>query len=130
MATRYETVHAISTDTADLLFQGLSETALTTNVNLGGVAVGPNRLLYYQSANNMIQELNNTGLSGSESLGITPGSVVQAMPQTRMAMAAGFVGPLQQIHLFYQVNGTDVSVSTRFAPDVAWSSSFALPVGK
>ena len=80
--------------------------------------------------NNALQELNNTGLSGSESLSVTSGSVAQAMPQTRITMAAGFVGSLQQIHLFYQVNGSDVSVSTRFASDMVWSSSFALPVGK
>jgi hypothetical protein len=99
--------------------------------------VGAPRLLYYQDANGDLRELNNTGttsevwianvtfttdygnrgtaINSTYNLGPTGMVVTPAMTGTRLSMAAGFRGVIQQIYMFYQLDGSDVQVRIRDA---------------
>lgn len=92
--------------------------------------MGADRLLYYKSSNNYLQELNNTGLANAESWDSDPRVVVRnMMPGSKIGFAAGFVGKDQTPSVFYQTNGNDVTVSQRSAANKYWMSPVALPVG-
>ena len=123
---------------------------------LAGAAVNNSRLLYYLSPTSEIRELNNTdfalptGLSegwvanastltngndrenvGTQSRASSDGlAVAQAMKGSRMSMVQGWKGLMPQMLLFYQANGTDVSVMVRLEDQVgSWGDPVALPVG-
>lgn len=56
--------------------------------------------------------------------------VAQAMKGSRMSMVQGWKRSMPQMLLFYQANGTDVSVRVRLEDQVGgWSDATALPVG-
>ncbi|KAK2875960.1 hypothetical protein FQN49_001481 [Arthroderma sp. PD_2] len=121
----------------------------------GGIAVTPvgsPRLLYYFDNDGTIHELNNTykypneawiedvsstlseGNKGTKSdtnatVGPEGSRVVNSVPGGRVSMAAGFRGKIQQIWLFYQSNGTDISMKSRDADAAGkWSTPIALQV--
>lgn len=92
--------------------------------------MGADRLLYYESSNDYLQELNNTGLPNAESWDSDPRVVIQnMMPGSKIGFAAGFVGKNQIPSVFYQTNGSDVTVSQRIAANQYWMTPVALPVG-
>ena len=123
----------------------------------GGLAVanvGLPRMIYYLDSSGAIRELNNslqypnevwmedvtsTGTTNSGNSGVEADSsqavgpvgmvVGKGMSNTKLAMAAGFRGKLQEIWLFYQQNGTDVSVQMRDADSAGqWSEPSGIPV--
>jgi len=52
------------------------------------------------------------------------------MKGSKIHMTSGFKGLTPQMFLFYQANGTDVTVRTRLHDQVGqWSDPVALPVG-
>jgi hypothetical protein len=88
-------------------------------------------------------EAGNTGDSADPSASVGPqGSIVfDSSTSTNanvaeglhrgVSMVAGFRGKVQQLWLFYQTNGTDVSVQTRDADAAGvWSQPTQVPVGR
>lgn len=111
-------------------------------------------MIYYQDLNATIRELNNTdfnstrgslsedwvsqattdakkGNTGSRAGGGERGlEVVQAMSGTRMSVSMGFRGKINQIFLFYQQNGRDLTVLVRDEEDIGgWGGGKALELG-
>lgn len=110
---------------------GLSFSAVIASYSgFGGANVGLPRLLYYQTPNNAIQELNSTGdgVYGNETFTISTNTVTQAMAGSRFAFVAGFQGETQQPHLFYQSNSTNIEVTSRLVTDTYWTPGVALPI--
>jgi hypothetical protein len=113
-------------------------------------------MIYYLDASGTVRELNNTNQYPNEvwmedvsSAGITNGgnngvvaepsnkvgptgmAVTAAMPNTKLSMATGFRGSIQQVWLFYQANGTDVTVQVRDSDAAGqWRTPAAIPVSR
>lgn len=111
-------------------------------------------MVYYQNPDGMIRELNNTdfnstrgslsegwvsnattdakkGNTGSEADGDERGlDVVHAMSGTKMSVSMGFRGKINQIFLFYQQNGSDITVLVRDEGDIGgWDGGKPLELG-
>ena len=112
------------------------------------------RMVYYQNADGMIRELNNTdfnstrgsvsegwvsnaatnakkGNTGSEADGDERGlDVTHAVPGTKMSASMGFRGKINQIFLFYQRSGSDVTVLVRDEGHIGgWDGGTTLELG-
>ena len=131
--------------------KGLNGVAVTNStLELGGASVNDSRLIYFQDPQSNIRESNNTDFSNPTGLsegwvanastcanvGLEANSsgagiiVTPAMKGSKIHMASGFKGLTPQMFLFYQANGTDVTVRTRLQNQVGqWSDPVALPVG-
>ncbi|KAM5479489.1 hypothetical protein MaudMau93_007867 [Microsporum audouinii] len=121
----------------------------------GGIAVTPvggPRILFYLDDDGTVRELNNTDTYPHEtwiedasstssggnretrydtnaSVGPEGSRVIKAIPGGRVSMAAGFRGKIQQLWLFYQSNGTDISTKSRDADAAGkWSAPVALKI--
>ena len=56
--------------------------------------------------------------------------VAQAMPGTKMSVVMGFRGKTNQIFLFYQQNGSDITVLVRDERNIGgWDGGKALELG-
>ena len=111
-------------------------------------------MVYYQNPDGMIRELNNTdfnstrgslsegwvsnattnakkGNPGSEADGDERGrDVVPAMSGTKMSVSMGFRGKINQIFLFYQRDGSNITVSVRDEGDIGgWDGGKTLELG-
>ncbi|MCJ1252109.1 hypothetical protein MMC30_009347 [Trapelia coarctata] len=125
---------------------GLTGTSVTdSSLRLCMSGVGGPRYLYYPDPTAQMRELINTGnqdgdgapenwqdyianLTTQSPLSGEP--VGQAMRGSKMSMSAGFRGKTQQLWMFYQAEGSDVSVRIRDVPKPGqWSERVALPVG-
>ncbi|KAF7717413.1 Fungal fucose-specific lectin family protein [Penicillium ucsense] len=127
---------------------------IASNGGMAVAGVGPPRLLYYSDENGYVRELNNTfrypeeayiadvssqpdgGNSGTPVFGnmtvsAPTGQVVATgVPGTRLDMAAGFRGKVQQLWLFYQTSAHDISVRIRNADAAGyWTIPSAVSVG-
>lgn len=88
-----------------------------------------------------MEEVSSTGITNGGNTGVaaeptnevgpTGMAVTAAMPNTKLSMAAGFRGSIQQVWLFYQTNGTDVTVQVRDADAAGqWKTPVAIPVSR
>ena len=123
-----------------------------STLGLGGSGVGGPRYLYYQDSTSSLHELINVGdqagdgsaeywIANLTSNGLivqnitTQGSntgvvVTPAMLGSKLSMSAGFRGKTQQLFLFYQANGSDITVKVRDVPHPGlWGDPVSLPVG-
>jgi hypothetical protein len=125
------------------------------NSSGGGLAVtnvGLARMVYYFDSDGAIRELNNsmqwpnevwmedetpsvdggnTGVMADPSAAVGPSGspVATGIPNGKVSMAPGFRGTMQQLWLFYQTNGTDVSVQIRNADATGnWTDPTPIPV--
>lgn len=86
-------------------------------MGIGAIGVGQRRLRY-QSSDGLIRNLNNSGDPGNERYASTPLVIGKAMLGTKMAIADGSVLLTdasingQPVKAFYQVNGSDVTVTS------------------
>lgn len=130
--------------------------SVTSNSTLGIAATTHtgSRMLYYQDLNATIHELNNTdfnsargslsegwvsyastdakkGNTSSKAVADARGlDVAQAMPGTKMSVVMGFRGKTNQIFLFYQQNGSDITVLVRDERNIGgWDGGKALELG-
>ncbi|KAL9119431.1 MAG: hypothetical protein Q9187_004020 [Circinaria calcarea] len=132
---------------------GLTATAVTNStLSLGGSGVGGPRYLYYQDPTSNLHELVNVGNQAGDGSAeywvanvTSNGLIVQnittqdsstgvvvtpAMLGSKISMSAGFRGKTQQLFLFYQTNGSDITVKVRDVPRPGlWGNPVALPVG-
>lgn len=115
--------------------------------------VGTSRLIYYQDASGTIRELNSTGqypneawvtnvsssaATGNTGVVVNPGSsgpsgmaVAKAMPNSKMSVISGFQNNTQQVLLFYQAKGTDITMQFRNTNLAGqWSASTTIPVSR
>jgi hypothetical protein len=111
-------------------------------------------LIYYGDENGSIRELNNTyqypneayiadvssrangGNTGTPIFGNMTASapsgmvVATGIPNGKVSMAAGFRGKVQQLWLFYQASGHDLTVQVRDADAAGnWTEPSQVPVG-
>lgn len=130
--------------------------SVTSNSTLGIAATTHtgSRMLYYQDLNATIHELNNTDFNGTHgslsegwvsyaSTDVKKGNtsfkaggdargldVVQAMSGTKMSVSMGFRGKTNQLFLFYQQNGSDITVLVRDEGNISgWDGGKALELG-
>ncbi|KAJ5205845.1 hypothetical protein N7491_003531 [Penicillium cf. griseofulvum] len=132
----------------------LTGPTLNSEGGLSVSGVGLPRLIYYGDENGSIRELNNSyqypneaymadvsshadgGNTGTPVFGnmtaSTPSGMVVAtgIPNGKVSMASGFRGKVQQLWLFYQVSGHDITVQVRDSDAAGnWTEPSKIPVG-
>lgn len=136
------------------LFADLTGPTVNSEGGLSVSGVGLPRLIYYGDENGSIRELNNSyqypneayiadvsshadgGNTGTPVFENTTASTLSGMvvatgiPNGKVSMASGFRGKVQQLWLFYQASGHDITVQVRDSDAAGnWTEPSQIPVG-